>query len=143
MICYFIIACRIEDKFMRIEHIAIWTNNLERLREFYTKYFNVKSSVKYVNLKKSFESYFLHFDSCSRIELMYSPSLLHSENSDLLIIGYTHLAIGVGTKEDVDNITFRMESDGYVIISKPRYTGDGYYESVLLDPDGNQLELTI
>ncbi len=132
-----------EDKFMKIDHIAIWTNNLERLRDFYVKYFNARSNEKYVNSKRSFESYFLSLDSGSRIELMYLPSLLETEKSGPLLIGYAHIAIGVGSKENVDEITLRMQSDGHALVSGPRYTGDGYYESVMLDPDGNQLEITI
>jgi lactoylglutathione lyase len=128
---------------MKIEHIAIWTNDLEPLKEFYAKYFNVKSGPKYVNLKRGFESYFLQFDSGARIEIMHLPSLLDLEKSDSSIVGYAHLAISVGSKENVDDITSRMQSDGYVLVSGPRYTGDGYYESVFLDPDGNQLEITI
>lgn len=128
---------------MKIDHIAIWTNNLERLKLFYAKYFSAKSGAKYINLKRSFESYFLQFESGSRIEIMCLPSLLTSEKSDSLFVGYAHIAISVGDKEKVDDITFRMQSDGYVLVSGPRHTGDGYYESVLLDPDGNQLEITI
>jgi lactoylglutathione lyase len=128
---------------MKINHVAIWTNDLERLKEFYIKYFDVKSGSKYVSSKRGFESYFLQFDSGARIELMYLPSLLDLEKSDSSIVGYAHIAISVDSKEKVDDITSRVQSDGYVIVSGPRYTGDGYYESVLLDPDGNQLEITI
>ena len=128
---------------MKIEHIAIWTNDLERLKDFYTKYFKVKSGSKYVNPKRGFESYFLQFDSGARIELMRLPSLLGLEKSDSPIVGYTHIAISVGSKENVDEITSRAQSDGIILVSGPRYTGDGYYESVLLDPDENQLEITI
>lgn len=128
---------------MKIDHVAIWTNNLEQLKEFYAKYFNAKSSAKYVNLKRKFESCFLQFNSGARIEIMYLPALLNSEKSGSLFVGYAHVAISVGTKESVDEITFRMQSDGYTLISGPRYTGDGYYESVFLDPDRNQLEITI
>jgi lactoylglutathione lyase len=132
-----------EDKFMKIDHVAIWTNNLERLKEFYTKYFNVKSGSKYVNSNRGFESYFLQFDTGARIELMYLPSLLGSKKSDSSIVGYAHIAISVGSKENVDDITSRLQSDGYTLVNGPRYTGDGYYEGVVLDPDGNQLEITI
>ena len=128
---------------MKIEHIAIWTKDLERLKEFYAKYFNVKSGSKYVNPKRGFESYFLQFDSGARIELMYLPSLLGSEEFASPIIGYAHIAISVDSKENVDDITSQMQSDGCVLVNGPRYTGDGYYESVMLDPDGNQLEITI
>jgi lactoylglutathione lyase len=132
-----------EDKFMKIDHIAIWTNNLERLKEFYARYFNARCGDKYINSKRSFESYFLQFDSGARIELMRLPTLLNSEDSGSPFVGYAHVAISVGEKESVDEITFRLKSDGYTLLNGPRYTGDGYYESVVLDPDGNQLEITI
>jgi lactoylglutathione lyase len=128
---------------MKIDHVAVWTNDLERLKEFYTKYFYVKSGSKYISSKRGFESYFLQFDSGARIELMYLPSLLDLEKPDSSIVGYAHIAISVGSKEKVDDITSQMHSDGHVLVGGPRYTGDGYYESVLLDPDGNQLEITI
>jgi lactoylglutathione lyase len=128
---------------MKIDHVAVWTNDLERLKEFYTKYFDVKSDSKYISSKRGFESYFLQFDSGARIELMYLPSLLDLEKSNLSVVGYAHIAISVGSKEKVDDITFQVQSDGHVLVSGPRYTGDGYYESVLSDPDGNQLEITI
>jgi lactoylglutathione lyase len=128
---------------MKIEHVAIWTNDLGRLKAFYTKYFNVKSGAKYVNPKRGFESYFLQFDSGARLELMYLPSLLSLEKSGASVVGYAHIAISVGSKESVDDITSQAQFDGIVLVSGPRYTGDGYYESVLLDPDGNQLEITV
>lgn len=133
----------IEVKFMKIDHVAVWTSNLERLKQFYIRYFAVECSSKYVNEKRGFESYFLRFDSGARVELMYLPSLLRLEDSDVSFIGYAHLAIGVDLKENVDNLTSRLKADGYVLLSGPRYTGDGYYESVFLDPDGNHLEITI
>ncbi len=128
---------------MKIDHIAIWTKDLEGMREFYTRYFNAGCNEKYVNPKRSFESYFLSFDSGSRIELMYLPSLSEQGEPGQPIVGYAHIAVSVGARETVDEITLRMQSDGYTLVSGPRYTGDGYYESVFLDPDGNQLEITI
>lgn len=128
---------------MKIDHVAIWTNNLERLKQFYIRYFNVECSSKYINEKRGFESYFLRFDSGARVELMYLPSLLRLEDSEIAFIGYAHIAIGVDLKENVDNLTYRLQADGYTLLSRPSYTGDGYYESVFLDPDGNQLEITI
>jgi lactoylglutathione lyase len=137
------IEYQVEDRFMKIDHIAIWTSDLERLKEFYIKYFNVKSGPKYVNSKRSFESYFLQFDSGARIEIMHLPSLPGLEKPDSLFVGYAHIAVSVDSKENVDDITSRMRSDGYVLVSGPRFTGDGYYESVFRDPDGNHLEITI
>jgi len=129
---------------MRIEHIAIWTKNLERLKSFYETYFQATSSSNYKNLKKGFESYFLSFQSGARLELMCSSELLESENNQqTLQSGYAHLAMSVGSKEDVDLLTQKLERDGYQRLDGPRYTGDGYYESIVLDPDGNRIEITI
>lgn len=129
---------------MRIEHIAIWTKNLERLKHFYETYFQVAAGSKYKNPEKGFESYFLTFQSGARLELMYSSSLLDAENDQQsLHSGYAHLAISVGSKEDVELLTQELERDGYQRLNGPRYTGDGYYESVFLDPDGNRIEITI
>ena len=129
---------------MRIEHIAIWTSNLERLKDFYETYFQAKASSKYVNSKKGFESYFLNFKSEARLEIMFLPDLIDDNNcKSSLVAGYAHLAISTGSKENVDNITIQLEKDGFNLVDGPRYTGDGYYESVVLDPDGNRIEITI
>lgn len=129
---------------MRIEHIALWTSDLERLRSFYQKYFNVKSGDKYINPKKNFESYFLSFDNGCRLEIMRKPGIapslnnIHQEHSGLI-----HFAISAGSKEAVDELTETLRKDGYAVAGDPRTTGDGYYESVILDPDGNRIEITI
>ena len=130
---------------MRIDHIAIWTRNLELLKEFYITFTDVKVGPKYVNKKKGFESYFLSFESGARIELMSSSSLREwfEGAKEMPLIGYAHLAIGVGSKEKVDDLTLRLQSYGCILVDGPRYTGDGYYESVILDPDGNRIEITI
>ena len=129
---------------MKIEHIAIWTKNLERLKHFYETYFQAAAGLKYKNPEKGFESYFLTFQSGARLELMYSSSLLDTENDQQsLQSGYAHLAISVGSKEDVDLLTQELVKDGYQRLDGPRYTGDGYYESVFLDPEGNRIEITI
>lgn len=129
---------------MHIEHVAIWTKNLERLKAFYETYFQAKAGAKYVNPAKQFESYFLTFSSGARLELMYRPDIPVSRNDvEPQFTGYIHLAFSVGSKEQVDTLTARLQKDGYHIVDGPRRTGDGYYESVVLDPDGNRVEITV
>lgn len=129
---------------MRIEHIAIWTRDLERLRNFYETYFAGRSNPKYVNLRKQFESYFLTFDDGARLELMHMPTVpLSLNDSTRQFTGYIHLAFSVGSREAVAALAERLRTDGYRILDGPRTTGDGYYESSVLDPDGNRLEITV
>ena len=129
---------------MNIEHIAIWTSDIERLKLFYTECFGCTSGSKYINSSKSFESYFLMFDSGCRLEIMQMPSIpLNLNNSFSQYLGLIHFAVSVGSKENVDKLTARLRSDGYEIVGEPRVTGDGYYESCILDPDGNRIEITI
>lgn len=124
---------------MHIEHVAIWTKDLEKMREFYEKYFHVTSSELYHNQKTGFKSYFVSFDSGSRLEL---TSKHHLSNRVADSLGYTHLAISVGTKEDVDAFVEKFLADGFPLLNGPRTTGDGYYEAVVQDPEGNLIELT-
>ena len=129
---------------MRIEHIAIWTHNLERLRNFYETYFGGTANTKYVNPRKQFESYFLTFADGARLELMHMPGLPQSKNDvEQQFTGYIHIAFSVGSRATVDVLTDRLRADGYRIIDGPRTTGDGYYESSVLDPDGNRIEITV
>lgn len=129
---------------MRIEHLALWTYELESMRAFYEKYFQVKAGEKYVNTKKNFESYFLHFDDGCRLEIMQMPGIpLTSNSTHNQFTGLIHFAISVGDRERVDALTETLRKDGYEIVGEPRTTGDGYYESVILDPDGNRIEITI
>lgn len=129
---------------MKIEHIAIWTRNLERLKVFYEKYFGAKTGEKYVNPKKQFESYFLSFDNGCRLELMQMTSVPDSKNDVYQqFTGLIHFAVSTGSKEKVDALTLQLNTDGFEILDGPRTTGDGYYESVVLDPDGNRVEITI
>ena len=129
---------------MKIEHIAIWCKDLEKMKEFYKKYFKMSSGEKYFNPKKNFSSYFLSFDGgASRIELMHSPYIVSSKADHGTFFGITHLAISVGSEENVDHLTEELRSEGIRIVGEPRTTGDGYYESVVKDPEGNQIELTI
>jgi lactoylglutathione lyase len=125
---------------MHIDHIAIWTNDLERLRDFYSSCFNCQVSERYDNIKKQFSSYFLSFQEGARIEIMKRSDI--TENADIERTGLAHFAVEVGTREQVDAITGNLERAGVKIYSHPRTTGDGYYESVILDPDNNKIELT-
>ncbi len=127
---------------MKIEHVAIWTNNLTVLRDFYVRYFDAVAGEKYVNAKTSFESYFLSFGDGARLELMTKPGIT-SDRGDSILSGYAHIAVSVGSKEHVDELTERLRNDGYIVTGEPRTTGDGYYESVILDPAGNHVEITI
>lgn len=127
---------------MRIEHVAIWTPDIERLRAFYEMYFGAKAGPKYVNRARQFESYFLSFESGTRLEIMQTPSVVPASDTDRPVYGYAHLAISVGSKARVDEMTKRLREAGYEILSGPRRTGDGYYESVVVDPDGNPIEIT-
>ncbi|MCH4886852.1 glyoxalase/bleomycin resistance/extradiol dioxygenase family protein [Acidaminobacter sp. JC074] len=124
---------------MKLEHIAIWTNQLDVMKAFYCKYFNGISGQKYSNEVKHFESYFISFDSGARVELMTKMNL---EKSFMPAVGIAHLAFSVGSKEEVDRLTEVIKRDGYQT-TQPRTTGDGYYESTIKDPDGNIIEITI
>jgi lactoylglutathione lyase len=127
---------------MKIEHIAIWTMDLEKMKNFYLKYFDLSSNEKYHNPRKKFSSYFLAFENSARIELMHKPDIseiIHKLDSKL---GLAHFAISVGTKEKVDLLTERIRENGYRIVGEPRITGDGYYESIIADPEGNLIEIT-
>ncbi len=126
---------------MKIEHIAIWAEDIECLRTFYTKYFNMQCNAKYFNPKRGFSSYFLSWEgSESRIELMNIPGM-EAPASRGNLKGLAHLAISVGGKEAVDALTERLRADGYTILSEPRTSGDGYYESAVADPEGNFVEV--
>jgi len=129
---------------VKIEHVAIWTFELERLKAFYVKHFHAVAGEKYVNTTKGFHSYFLRFNDGARLEIMQMPGIVPSINSaNQQSTGLIHLAISVGTQGEVDVLTERLRLDGYHVIGEPRWTGDGYYESVVLDPDNNRIEITI
>lgn len=127
-----------------IEHVAIWTPDLERTRRFYEHYFGATAGSRYHNEEKQFTSYFLHFESGARLELMQTPRVEQVTNpKETIPQGYAHLAVSVGTTEAVNALTERLSGDGYEVVGEPRWTGDGYYESVVLDPDGNHVEITV
>ena len=124
---------------MKLHHIAIWTFRLEELKEFYVRFLGGKSNEKYVNPKKGFESYFISFDEGPSLELMSCPDVQNTvveENR----VGLTHLAFTFPGQEEVLRFTEEMRSEGYTIAGEPRTSGDGYFESVILDPDGNRIE---
>jgi len=123
-----------------IDHIALWTNDLEKLRDFYSEHLGCRVSERYDNPKKRFSSYFLSFRNGARIEIMKRSDI--TEASDGERTGLAHFAITVGAAAEVDRLTKKLEEEGVRIYSYPRTTGDGYYESVILDPDGNRVELT-
>lgn len=128
---------------MKIEHLALWTNQLEVMKDFYCKYFNGRAGEKYVNYLKEFESYFITFDDGARLELMNTTGIVEQETYEMIAaLGLTHFAISVGNELEVRRLTERIRSDGHTVTSDARLTGDGYLESVILDPDGNCIELT-
>ena len=128
---------------MKIEHVAIWTKDIERLKDFYVTYFDGVAGDKYTNSKKQFESYFIKFDSGARLEVMQMVTIPPNLNDTInQYIGLIHIAISVGSVEKVNNLTDSLRKAGYRIVSEPRYTGDGYYESCILDSDGNRIEIT-
>lgn len=126
---------------MKIEHVALWVRDLERMKSFYETYFNGQANEKYQNHQKGFESYFISFDNGPRIEIMRKIGVSREREENQL--GWAHIAMSIGSKEAVDEITNTFRIDGYKIVSGPRLTGDGYYESVIEDFEGNLIELTI
>ena len=128
---------------MRIDHIALWTTDLERVKQFYVTYFNAIAGSGYRNSSKGFESVFLTLGDSARIEFMKTTTLVPMNiEPGAQRMGLTHFAISVGSEAGVDSLTRRLKEDGYPVLDGPRRTGDGYYESVVLDPDGNRIEIT-
>lgn len=128
---------------MRIEHVALYVKDLEKNKQFFETYFDATSNQPYHNLKTGLRTYFLTFSDGARLELMSRPEMTEKED-ELFLTGYTHLAfsLGSGSKVAVDQLTQRLADDGFEIISGPRTTGDGYYESCILGPENNQIEIT-
>lgn len=125
---------------MEISHFAVFVNDLEKIKNFYEKYFEVKCGPMYHNPKTGLKTYFLTFNNGSRLEIMTRPDIIQVEKN-VKSAGYIHIAISVKSKDKVDQLTKLLENDGYHIISKPRLTGDGYYESCILDPENNLIEI--
>ena len=127
---------------MHIEHIAMYVNDLEKTKEFFVKYFNATSNEGYHNKTTDFRSYFLSFDDGARLEIMNKPQMMDNEKG-LNRTGFVHIAFSLGNKEAVDMLTEKMRNDGYNVISGPRTTGDGYYESCIIGIEGNQIGITV
>lgn len=127
---------------MKIEHVALYAENLEEMKAFFERYFEARSSGLYHNPRTGFQSYFLSFAEGARLEIMKKPEMEKSSRTRTRT-GLIHLALSVGSKEQVDLLTGRLVEDGYELISGPRTTGDGYYESLILGPEGLQLEITV
>lgn len=127
---------------MKIEHIAMYVNDLESARKFFEQYMGAVSNNLYHNEKTGFRSYFLTFGDGARLEIMNQPNMDDADKS-LRRTGLIHVAFSVGSKEKVDSLTAQLEKDGYEILSGPRMTGDGYYESCVVAIEGNQIEITV
>lgn len=127
----------------KIQHVALWVNDLEAVKSFYEKYFFVSSGEKYTNPAKKFSSYLLHFQGGGVLEIMHRPSISAYPDKQLEYTGWAHIAIGVGSREKVIEVTEVLERDGFHVVGRPRVTGDGFFESVVLDPEGNRIEITV
>ena len=132
---------------MKIEHVAIWVKDIDKVCEFYRKYFGGEVQPLYHNPTKQFTSRFVTFESGARLEVMHRPDIRKDVEASTMFhvehLGFAHLSFSVGSKEDVDRLTQKMSEDGITIVGEPRTTGDGYYESVVLDPEGNRVEITV
>lgn len=127
---------------MKIEHVALYVVDLEREKSFFEKYFEAASGKLYHNKTTGFSSYFLSFADGSRLEIMTSPAVSDDEKK-MSRSGFIHIAFSLGSRENVYSLTERLKNDGYIVASGPRITGDGYYESCILDAEENQIELTV
>lgn len=127
---------------MKIEHIAMYVQDLEKTRDFFVKYFAAKSNAMYHNPNTDFKSYFLSFDDGARLEIMQKPGV-EAQTENQIRTGFIHVAISVGSKEQVDKLTETLKQDGYTVTSGPRTTGDGYYESCVVAVEGNLIEITV
>ena len=127
---------------MRIEHVAMYVNNLEAARDFFVRYLGGRSNDCYHNTRTGFRSYFISFEGGARLELMTRPQMA-DDHKDLKRTGYAHVAFSVGSKEAVDELTDTLKAAGYDVVSGPRTTGDGYYESCVVAIEDNQVEITV
>lgn len=127
---------------MKVEHIALYVEDLEAARVFFMKYLGADSNAGYHNQKTDFRSYFLTFDDGARLELMHKPDMTDMPKTPSRT-GYAHIAFGVGSRERVDALTAELRAAGYEVVSGPRITGDGYYESCIAVIEGNLIEITV
>lgn len=126
---------------MKIEHAALYVRDLEAAKEFFTRWFGAQAGAEYHNRTTDFRSYFLTFEGGARLELMTRPSL--ADGAEAPAAGYAHLAFSVGSKQAVDDLTARLRAAGCAVVSGPRTTGDGYYESCVAGPEGALVEITV
>ncbi len=127
---------------MRIEHIAMYVNDLESVKAFFIKYLGAVANNGYHNKATDFRSYFLSFEDGARLEIMNRPQM-QDEEKFINRTGFIHIAFSLGSREKVDALTKQLRTDGYEVVSGPRTTGDGYYESCVIGVEGNQIEITI
>ena len=127
---------------MKIEHVAMYVNNLQAARDFFVTYLGGKSNDGYHNPRTDFRSYFISFEDGARLELMTKPGMADQEKP-LNRTGYTHIAFSVGSKDKVDSLTAELKEAGFEVVSGPRITGDGYYESCIVAIEDNQIEITV
>ena len=127
---------------MKIEHIALYVEDLEGARNFFIKYLGAKSNEGYHNPQTAFRSYFLSFEDGARLEIMQRPEMVNLPK-EAARTGYAHIAFSVGSREKVDALTAELKADGYDVVSGPRITGDGYYESCIVAMEDNQIEITV
>lgn len=128
---------------VKLEHVALWAKDLEVMKNFYEKFLGGTAGPKYMNPKKKFESYFINFEAGARLEIMKRPDVLFAKGTaGQEYIGYTHISFSVGSREEVNTLTEELRNSGFSVVGEPRITGDGYYESAVLDPEGNTVEIT-
>ena len=127
---------------MKIEHIALYVEDLEETKNFFIKYLGAKANNGYHNSRTNFRSYFLSFEDGARLEIMQRPEMVNLPK-EAARTGYAHIAFSVGSREKVDALTAELKADGYDVVSGPRITGDGYYESCIVAMEDNQIEITV
>ena len=127
---------------MKIEHIAMYVSDLERAKDFFSTYFGAVSNSGYHNVRTGFRSYFLTFEDGARLEIM-NRAECRGEEKNPYRYGFAHIAFSVGSQENVDSLTKQLRDAGFEVTSGPRVTGDGYYESCILDFEGNTIEITV
>ncbi len=126
---------------IKLDHVAMYVHDLENMKNFFVRFFSAQANQMYHNPNTGLKTYFLTFADGSRLEIMNRPEVL-SQGKDKFLGGYTHIAFSVGSKEFVDDLTLVLKDNGYNVISGPRKTGDGYYESCILGPENNLIEIT-
>ena len=125
---------------MKIDHVAMYVNDLDAVKNFFVKYFNAVAGSKYSNFRNDFSNYFLKFEDGSRLEIMTRNSAVDADKVRYRT-GFHHISISVGDRNDVDDLLKKFDSDGVIVVSGARTTGDGYYAAVVVDPEGNEVEI--